>query len=73
MKKQQKNNQLVETNKNKHIKIKLIDDSSNVQDPSKLDKTMKHCVIFDDCVNDRNQFREIISQEVDIITVVFFI
>ena len=50
-----KNKQLVEPNKNKHITIQLIDDSGNMQDPSKLNKTKKHCVVFDDCVNDRNQ------------------
>lgn len=48
-----KNKHLVE-DKNK-ISIQLIDDIGNVQDPSKLDKTKKHCVVFDDCVNNRDQ------------------
>ena len=26
-----------------------------MQDPSKLNKTKKHCVVFDDCVNNKDQ------------------
>ena len=50
-----KHNYLVENDKNKRISIQLIDDIGNMQDPSKLDKTKKHCIVFDDCVNNRDQ------------------
>ena len=50
-----KNEHLIESDKKKHISIELIDDNGNMQDPNKLDKTKKHCVVFDDCVNNKDQ------------------
>lgn len=37
------------------VTVVLTDDSSSINDPSKLDKRKKNVIIFDDCVNDGNQ------------------
>ena len=41
--------------KNQQVKVLLTDDTSSMNDPSKLDKQLKHCCVFDDCVNDKDQ------------------
>ena len=41
--------------KKERITVTLTDDPSVINDPSKLDKRQKHCCIFDDCMNDKDQ------------------
>ena len=41
--------------KNEQIKVTLTDDPLSVNNPTKLDSKLKHCCVFDDCVNDKDQ------------------
>ena len=49
------NQESSEEDNEEHITVKLSDKINEIPPPDKLDKSKKHLIIFDDCINNINQ------------------